>query len=46
MVPEAKGGADYVKLQWIKAWGETGGKVPTYVSGSGNGFLLNINPTQ
>lgn len=40
-----QGGEDYVKLQWIKAWGEGGAKVPNFItSQNGSGFLMNVNP--
>lgn len=40
----SQGGKDYVSLQWIKAWGAGGAKVPTYVvAGGNNGFLFNLN---
>lgn len=39
----SSGGRDYVNLQWIRAWKDTGGKVPTVMSGSqGNAFIMNI----
>lgn len=39
-----QGGKDYVNLQWIKAWGEGGAKVPEYIVGEGGAnFLFNLN---
>ena len=41
---QSQGGADYVKLQWIKAWQEGGAKVPTFItSENGGGFIMNMN---
>lgn len=40
----SQGGADYVKLQWIKAWEKGGSKVPTFITGEGGAnFLMDIN---
>lgn len=40
----SQGGAEYVKLQWIKAWSDGGAKVPQVINGgTGNGFLLNLD---
>jgi regulator of protease activity HflC (stomatin/prohibitin superfamily) len=39
-----QGGAEYVKLQWIKAWSEGGSSVPTTILGEGSGnFILDLN---
>ena len=39
----SQGGADYVQLQWIKAWAEGGSKVPTFITGDKAGnFLFNL----
>ncbi len=39
-----QGGKDYVNLQWIKAWGDGGAKVPEFIMGSGgSNFLFNLN---
>ena len=38
-----QGGAEYVKLQWIEAWKQGGALVPKVVSGSGAGFLMNLD---
>ena len=44
MAIQSQGGADYVKLQWIKAWQEGGAKVPTFItSENGGGFIMNMN---
>lgn len=41
----SQGGADYVKLQWIKAWQEGGAKVPNFItSENSGGFIMNMNP--
>jgi regulator of protease activity HflC (stomatin/prohibitin superfamily) len=41
---QSQGGADYVKLQWIRAWGGGGAQVPQVVSGAGGGnFLFDLN---
>ena len=38
-----QGGKDYVNLQWIKAWGEGGAKVPEFITGeNGGNFIFNI----
>lgn len=40
---QSQGGADYVKLQWIKAWEHGNSQVPNTVIGNGsNSFLLNL----
>lgn len=40
----SQGGADYVKLQWIKAWESGGAKVPTFItSDNSSGFIYNID---
>lgn len=39
----SQGGADYVQLQWIRAWAEGGSKVPTFITGDKAGnFLFNL----
>lgn len=39
----SQGGADFVKLQWIKAWEAGGAKVPNFItSENGSGFIMNI----
>lgn len=38
----AQGGEDFVKLKWIEAWKEGGAKVPTYIAGDGQQFLMQI----
>lgn len=41
---QSQGGADYVKLQWISAWGKGGAKVPNFItSDKGGGFIMNMN---
>lgn len=41
---QAQGGADYVKLQWIKAWEKGGSHVPTTILGdNASNFLLNMD---
>lgn len=40
-----QGGAEYVRLKWVEAWGAGGSQVPTTVVGDGSGsFLFNLNP--
>lgn len=40
----SQGGADYVKLQWIKAWEAGGAKVPNFItSDKAGGFIMNMN---
>lgn len=40
----SQGGADYVALQWIKAWEAGGAKVPEIVtSDNAGGFIMNLN---
>lgn len=39
----SQGGADYVKLQWIKAWEAGGAKVPSIItSDKGGNFIMDI----
>lgn len=38
---QKQGGADYIKLKWIEAWA-AGAKVPTFIGGGSNDFMLNL----